>query len=142
MRGICSPFHVSVSKNKLKPEAFDPFPGTDEVSVMRVKYLGDARCKLRAKALERLPTKSYRGVAVFTAELARKNCAVVVDSRRHYLGHADIHYQFEAPPPGEPLPAEVLSQLRPRLKELSKRAKYIPDPLPQSCRWSGEAMRC
>lgn len=51
VRGICSPYHVS-SKGKLKPEAYDPTPETDEVSVMRADYLGVDGCKEKAKALE------------------------------------------------------------------------------------------
>ena len=47
-RGICSPYHVK-SNGRLRPEAYDPTPKTDEVSVMRSDLMGPHRCKKRQK---------------------------------------------------------------------------------------------
>src|SRR5438876_9799331 len=90
VRCVCSPYHVS-SKGKLKPEAYDPTPNTDEVSVIRSDFKGADFCKINAKELEQ-PEKQkiYRGLAVLSAKQIRLEGADVVDSREIYEGHADI----------------------------------------------------
>jgi len=102
VRGICSPYHVS-SKGKLKPEAYDPSPATDEVSVIRHAYVGSDFCKKKAKELEdREKRKIYQGLAVLSARQIRSVGSEVVDSRQIFFGHADIKHGFDLIE-GEPL---------------------------------------
>jgi hypothetical protein len=135
VRGICSPYHVN-SKGKLKPEAFEPSPDTDEVSMMRGRYLEHDECKARALGLTDLSAgKTYRGLAVIGAGTVRDSGVTVQDSRKWFLGHADILHGM-VPDREEPLPAPLLLQYRDRIKKLAKLAKYYPDARPFACRWS------
>ncbi|MFM0543990.1 hypothetical protein PQR29_04605 [Paraburkholderia strydomiana] len=140
VRGMCTPYHVS-SKGKVKPEAFDPTPGTDEVSVMRYDGMGADACKSQALQLED-PTqqKVYRGLAALTAFTIRGEGAAVIDSRHHFYGHADIKLGFVVQP-GEPLPPETLLRLRALTKALAKAVRYYPDPSPATPAWLGEAIK-
>ncbi|QDQ85799.1 hypothetical protein [Paraburkholderia megapolitana] len=139
VRGMCSPYHVS-SKGKVKPEAFDPTPDTDEVSVMRHDYMGSDACRERALALEDTAKgKIYRGLAALSAGSIREAGADVVDSRHIFDGHGDIKLGFVVKP-GEPLPPEELIRMRALTKALAKAAKYFPDPNPQAAQWTGQAI--
>ena len=136
VRGICSPYHVS-SSGKLKPNAFDPTPGTDEVSVMRHDWIGTEACRDRSKSLaDPEKNKIYRGMATLTADLIRQTGADIIDSRRHFPGHADIKLGFVTQD-GEPPSAEVLHALRTRTKWLAKIANFLADPEPGSSYWQG-----
>ncbi|MFG7107821.1 hypothetical protein [Burkholderia pseudomallei] len=136
VRGMCTPFHVS-SKGKIKPEAFEPTPDTDEVSVMRHCGIGSDGCKARALALQNLGQKKiYSGLAALTAGSVRSEGADVIDSRCHFYGHADIKLGFTITP-GEPLPPKELLAMRTRSKALAKAARYYLDPAPNSLQWAG-----
>ena len=50
VRGICSPYHVK--KGKLLSAAYLPPYESEEVSVMRVAWIGADACKQHAKDLE------------------------------------------------------------------------------------------
>src|ERR1700720_3288577 len=90
VRGICSPYHVS-SSGKLKPEAYDPTPDTDEVSILRADWIWPRRTKQRAKRVaDPSKKKVYRGLAVLTPHEITTAGAAIVDTREHYRGHADI----------------------------------------------------
>jgi hypothetical protein len=136
IRGICSPYHVE-SNGKLKPEAYDPTPNTDEVSVLRVDWIGANLAKRRSAALQ-TDRKIYKGMAVIAAEIIRTQGAEVVDSRHVYCGHGDIkhgikHKNSQPDPPS----AELVRELRKRNKELAKLSRYHPDPDPGNPRWTG-----
>ena len=138
IRGICSPYHIS--KGKLKFQAYDAPPGSDEVSVMRLDWLGADGCKRKAKQLENLKNpenkKIYSGLAVLSAKQIRDSGASVVDSRHVYKGHADIKHGVIREK-GIPPSPEVIEKLRTRNKMLASLAQYYPDPLPDSEGWSG-----
>ena len=136
IRGICTPYHASASKRKLKPEAFDPTPGTDEVSVMRHRILNRDECKANAKQLEDLSqNKIYAGLAALRANEIIKIATGLVDSRDVYLGHADIKVIRREP--GEPPTPENLRRLREMTKALQQVAQYYVDPAPGLVGWSG-----
>ena len=136
IRGICSPYHVS-SNGKLKSSAFDPTPGTDEVSVMRHDWIGTEACRDRSKNLaDPGKNKIYRGMAILTAASIRQAGADIIDSRIHFPGHADIKHGFVTQI-GEPPSAAVLHALRSRTKLLAKMANFFVDPEPDSISWQG-----
>jgi hypothetical protein len=85
-RGICSPFHVR-SNGKLKPEAYEPTPETDEISTMRVDWIGSDACKKRAKDLEDPDhEKVYRGLAILSAKQINQCGVTIIDTREVFLG--------------------------------------------------------
>ncbi|MCY0389140.1 hypothetical protein OVY01_18500 [Robbsia sp. Bb-Pol-6] len=141
VRGMCSPYHVS-SKGKIKPEAFDPTPDTDEVSVMRANIIGPDACKDRAFMLQDIthenPSKHkiYRGLGAIMASSIRKSKVDVVDSRDVFEGHADIKLGVVVPR-GEPLPPEELLKVRAITKALAQATRYFEDPVPSSSGWAG-----
>src|SRR5271154_4104737 len=64
IRAIYSPFHVG-KNNKLKHQAYDPTPQTDEISVMRMEHMGAPHCRRKAQLFENLTKKKeYHGLAV------------------------------------------------------------------------------
>jgi hypothetical protein len=137
VRGICHPFHVR-SDGKLKPAAYDPTPGTDEVSVIRVAWVGADHTKERAKAVA-TPKKTYTGLAVLTAAEIRQSNACVVDSRSVYPGHSDIKIGIVVRK-GDPPPAAEAAILRARTKELAGRSRYHQDGDPTATSWGGSAL--
>jgi hypothetical protein len=139
-RGICSPFHVS-SKGKLKPDAYEAPPETDEVSNMRTDWIGADACKAHAKSLEDpSQDKIYKGLAVLSAKQIRDLGAAIVDSREVFEGHSDILLGITRRK-GDPLPPEKLMELRERTKALAKLANYLPDPDPSGSHWNGPPLR-
>jgi hypothetical protein len=139
VRGICTPFHVS-SKGKLKPEAYEAPPDDDEVSVIRLGWVGADTCKRKAKELEN-PSKGkrYTGLAVLSAKQIRDEGADVFDSRHVFKGHADIKHGV-IQRKGVPLPPEDLKRLRSRLRNLANAAEYYPDPFPDIDGWNGSPL--
>jgi hypothetical protein len=136
-RGICSPFHLK--NGKLTDNAYWPPYETDEVSVMRIDWIGPDACKQRAKALEN-SGKTYKGLAILSAKQIRESGAGIVDTREIFEGHADIKHRI-VPIRGEPLPAEQLQVLRDRVKMLAKLANYYPDTDPRDLNWVGPSLR-
>jgi hypothetical protein len=144
VRGICSPYHFKNEKSgKLSRNAFWPPPTTDEVSVMRVDWIGANMCKRHAQALENIEQKKfYKGLAVLSAEQIRQSGASVVDSREVFEGHADIRHRIIAPAKGEPFsPPEKQKELYDRCSALADLANYYPDPNPEGAGRSGPQLR-
>ena len=90
VRAIYSPYHLE-KKNRLKHQAYDPTPKTDEISVMRLEHMGVRLCKRKAKSFENPANREvYRGFAVLRTSDIRAADMDVADSRKHFCGHADI----------------------------------------------------
>ncbi len=140
-RAIFSPFHID-KKRHLKVEAFDPTPGTDEISTMRVCFMGPHRCKSQArKAEDPKHNKAYRGFAVLSVEGVAKVSLGVFDSRKgNFRGHADIKTGAAMPARGEPRDSAQLVRYRAISKALKSQAKYCEDPFPLKRLWSGEKL--
>ena len=137
-RGICSRYHVK--RGKLKPDAYWPPYDSDEVSVMRVSWIGADACKRHAKDLEDPEEgKIYKGLAILSARQIRQSGATLIDTREVFQGHADICHGI-VPRRGEPLPADQLKTLRDRVKTLATLANYYPDPDPAAEGWRGPAL--
>ena len=140
VRGITSPHHVNENKELISP-AFEPTPGTDEISVMRILLIGSDSCKRRASALSN-PSKAkvYQGLAALRVSAVKSNGALVKDSRSFYWGHADIKIGVVRPAKSDPpRPQDVkrLNEIRKALKGISK---YYTDPQPTSNVWTGPAI--
>jgi hypothetical protein len=134
IRAIYSPFHVD-KHNRLKHQAYDPTPKTDEVSVMRMEHMGASLCRRKAQSFENLPKKKeYRGLAVLKASPLELHGMRILDSRRHFCGHADIHLMIEelaTREGGEPLSPEVGKKFKDLKEALVKASTFVTDPQPQ-----------
>ena len=143
VRAIYSPYHVK--KNRLKHQAYDPTPRTDEISVMRLEHMGARFCKRKAKSLENPATqKVYRGFAVLSTGVVRTADMEVIDSRKqNFCGHADIQLlidELKALEPNEPPTPETQKKLKDLKESLLDASKYIPDSTPQDAAWRGDKL--
>lgn len=131
VRAIKTPIHYDPKKNRLKPSAFRPQPGRDDVSVMRKRHLGNDGCK--RKAIE-VAGQAYLGMAALRANEITEAQARVVDSREgQFLGHAHIEQGMPAPPSGQTASPELLE----RYKALADKARFYHDGQPQNPEWVG-----
>lgn len=138
VRGICSPYHASASKKKLKPEAFDPYRGTDEISVMRHVMITADECKARSKKLaDPGHGKIYAGMAALRAREIKNVGVRIVDSREEFYGHADIKIGIVRPIDEPPERGEDVKRLAEIAKALKKIANYHVDPEPNIEKWTG-----
>lgn len=142
VRAIYSPYHVK--NNQLKHQAYDPTPRTDEISVMRIEHMGARLCKRRAKSFENPAHKKiYRGFAVLRTSSVRARSMDVIDSRRHYNGHADIKLLMEELyllEPNEPPSAEMGKKLKDLKDALLGASNYVPDANAQHTAWQGDKL--
>lgn len=131
-RAVFHPYHINNS-GKVKPAAFKARTGARDVSVNRLRALDAAACKQRARAIAN--PGAFRGFAVLGAASIRKcRYSDVVDSRRHYWGHADIIHQVVLEK-GIPAPPEFNQCL----KQMAQDAEYFSDSTPESDTWTGTA---
>jgi hypothetical protein len=138
-RGICSPYHID-KNGKLKPNAYRAPAGSDEVSTMRVDWIGADACKRHAMNLnDPQYDKIYRGLAILSAMQIRHSGAEIIDSREVFKGHSDIKHGI-VEKDGDPVPAPQLMMLRTRCKTLATLANYFADPDPASAGWRGPAL--
>lgn len=131
VRAIKTPYHYDEKKKRLKPFAFRPQAGRDDVSVMRKRHLGNDGCK--DKAVE-IAAKTYIGLAALCSEEVIAAKASVVDSREGlFLGHAQIEQGTPAPLSGQTADPDLIE----RWKALADTARYYQDSEPQSPGWHG-----
>lgn len=132
-------YHVHVNRNNtLKWQAYDPTPGTDEVSVMRGGCMLPTDCKKKAKELVNPPSKLYRGLAVLSAGTVRSENMGVRDSRHVYCGHGHISTGVSTKlkaSPGEPRDIKEVERVKKMASVLVKLSKYYPDGAPESIDW-------
>lgn len=133
VRAIKTPYHLNKKGTALRRAAFRSPAGTDDLSVMRLDYLGADRCK--EKAVE-IAVDSYVGLAAIRASAIRAAGSGVFDSRSEFWGHAHISHGIIVPA-NEPLSAEENIQLDERLDQLVERSRYYPDPSPRTPTWNG-----
>lgn len=137
VRAIISPYHVR--NGKVRSEAYDPQPNTDEVSVMRAAWIGADECKRHAASLAKPPNSSYQGLAILSASQIRGVGVGLIDDRQEFPGHACIKHHIRKIR-GDPGPPEEVRILRERAKKLAGLARYLPDPSPEKEGWSGPAL--
>lgn len=158
VRGIVHPLFCSISKNKLKREAFQPPPdGGNEVSTLRLRYTNPHFCKQHTKQLK-IGGHTYAGLAIVEVSVVRQvdeemgkegeHVAVVatpIDEHEKVINdpavivradspglpmHADILYSFN-PVAGQTLPSYV----RKFAEAIRKKAKLIIDSKPNDAEW-------
>ncbi|MGB2678475.1 MAG: hypothetical protein WAN12_15430 [Candidatus Acidiferrum sp.] len=136
VRAIYSPFHVD-KHDRLKHQAYHPTPKTDEISVMRLEYMGATLCRRKARSFENpAKKKEYSGFAVLRAATVCSHGMQIVDSRRYFCGHADIRLMMEElanRESDEPLSPEVGKRLKDLKERLVKASTFISDPHPRAC---------
>src|SRR5215469_16476770 len=100
-------FDTATLAHRCRRGASTPSPSdTDEVSVMRVDWIGADACKRHSRALENPnENKVYRGLAILSAKQIRDSGAGITDTREIFAGHADIRHGI-VPRKGEPPPPE------------------------------------
>jgi hypothetical protein len=146
IRAIMSPYHIHKKRNnQITGKAFEAPPEKDEVSVTRGRYVSAWLAKMYAKAWVQRPRatqpKMYRGLAFIPVNAVRSHGSCVHDSRKEYLGHADItHGVVVKRAVGEALDPRVRKDLDDRLKKLAEAATYVEDPNPRSLFWTGMRM--
>lgn len=133
IRAIKTPHHINTKKKRLRPAAFRPQYERDDVSVMRLNYMGADACKMKAKEIS---GDEYIGLAALTAEEIRRTGADVIDSREEFCGHAHISQGEPMPRKGETVPPRLQAQY----KALSDIARSYFDPDPDTLVWIGPAL--
>ena len=141
IRAIYYEVHLN-DDGSLKWQAYDPTPGTDEVSVMRSARLSPTACKRKAKSMEKAPRKLYRGLAVLNSGAIAKKKMAVIDSRYVYCGHADIKTGVVTQErlPNVPRDSHEVARVKAVAEKLKKLSQYYPDPNIGSTKWEGRAL--
>jgi hypothetical protein len=136
VRAIYSPYHVD-KHSRPKHQAYDPTPGTDEVSTMRLEHMGAGLCRAKARSFQN-PKKVLAGLAVLRVETVKLLGMGVVDSRRHFCGHADIRFliaELAVAKKGEPPPPEVGKRLKDLKERLVKSSTFFSEAHPNRPNW-------
>lgn len=132
MRAIKVPSHFDTKKQRLKPAAFRPAPGTSAVSVIR-HVMGSDFCK--DKSVE-IAGSQYIGLGCLVAAAARAAGSSVVDAQEDFIGHAHIDHGVLIPN-DEPLPAVANERLISRLRMIVAATTFHEDPAPDRPGWAG-----
>lgn len=134
LRIIFSPLNVSKDGKTVKPNAYRPPPGKDEISVVRANYCSLKFCKKYGKKIQSAENKkNYFGFGILYAIEIRELDADVLYTpiRPDNIYHSDIKIGF-IPKKGEELPAEYQYKVR----QMAKKARLIEDPNPNIDEWS------
>lgn len=139
IRAIYYSVHVD-KKGRLKWRAYVPTKNTDQISVMRSGCLSLSACKNRAKTMEQMPQKLYRGLAVLSTGAVRASGFSVSDSRIYFCGHGHISIGVKniVPKNEEPADIEQTDRIREIAKKLIALSTYVEDPTPTSNDWAPE----
>lgn len=97
-------------------------------------WLSKAYAKRWVQRPQESQPKIYEGLALISVEVVRSFGSEVVDSRKEYLGHADIKHGI-VQEKGMALAPDIRKELDDRLDKLAKAATYIKDKEPDRIRW-------
>jgi hypothetical protein len=135
LRAVRHPAHVKDGKRgsgpQLKTAFLKALSGTDDVSVMRLTYMGFESCRARARQMPQ-----YIGVATLKVARVRAHASEVIDSREEFMGHAHIAHGVVLPN-DEPPNSEIQEQLNERIRGILKGVPLIVDPDPTNEAWRG-----
>ena len=136
VRFILSPFHFSKDGTKLKPSAFNPTIGTEEVSVTRLDYSSVERCKELAHKMFPGGKAQYCGFGLLNKAIAIDCGAkdVVSSPEKDNPAHANILLGIVRP--NQAIPSEIMYIL----DNLLERVVFIRDPEPDSSIWKGDSL--
>lgn len=151
MRTIFSPANVNEKDNKLRsnfmkppscPDEDDPTITSNKLSSTRFDYAGMEFCRAHARNHQSAPRRHYWGFGQFVVrELTapqiigdKKYCCVMQNKPApDNPAHANIVLGFR-----EEAGKTLDSQLSDYFKQLTKSAKVLQDPQPESLMWVGE----
>ena len=129
-------------KGNVKSNIFKPPFGSREVSVMRFHYMSIGECKMRGKEIACKAKHDFKGFAALKCAAIRKAKAEIEDSRKHFLGHADIVYSNPRPPEALPNCApedlQAIIAFEEVVDQLVNSCKLFFDRNPTSEDWQGE----
>ncbi|MFI3297882.1 MAG: hypothetical protein R3Y59_09735 [bacterium] len=137
VRTIFSPYHIDKNKKKLKPGAFRPPSGSNEISVDRFDYTSIDACKAKGKLMNGI-NKSFTGIALSSAEEVKSisGVTIVASPSRKNRCHADISYDFVLKKGEECSPENLF-----KIKQLTKQFKLYMDRDPDSDHWCGDEIK-
>lgn len=160
VRGIVHPYFYSVSKKRLKPQAFLPAPDQRDVSVLRLAYTDARFCKQHCQGLRMGDDGHYVGMAALAADtVAQANTlpdasgAVTVEAsplneERQPVATAEL----TTADAGLPMHADILHRV-PMVRgvpnplaqlvarHLLNGTCYYPDPQPTTSGWAGATLQ-
>ncbi|MCH8318606.1 MAG: hypothetical protein IIA88_08935 [Bacteroidetes bacterium] len=137
VRVIFSPMNVNPKTQHIYANLFKSPPNKDEVSVLRLFYTNADFCKTHGKRIQ-IPNKkrNFYGFAVIDTQQVRSVEADVVsspDPTNNLEMHADIKVDYVSIP-YKNFPPEI----KYKIGEMKRIARYYPDPNPESNRWEGD----
>lgn len=134
VRSIFSPINLKKDGTGLKPNAFRPPAGIDEVSVNRLSYTNTDFCKRHGKSIENPSARrSFFGLALlYVNQILSTGSEIKYTPKSDNIYHADIKIGF-IPVKGQPLPPEFQK----KVKELTEKSKLFRDNNPSSNSWGG-----
>ena len=139
IRGIFTPFHYDIKKDKPKKEAFIQKPHSKGVSMYRSAIFNTNDCRNHAKNLINPGKKDYFALAVVSTEAVRNAGSRVEDTRdANFYGHADMLHDIPDALPQEPNTPENQEKLIACIDKILKCAKFYKDPDPQHEIWLGD----
>lgn len=132
VRTIFSPINLTKDQKKIRPNAFKPPAGVDEISVNRFDFTSAEFCKKLGKTMQKVD-KSFFGLGLLYAyEVYSSVCNIISSPLKENPFHADIKIGY-APQRGIPLPAEFSK----KTKDLANKARLFEDRQPASDQWHG-----
>lgn len=139
VRAVKSPFHVTKG-GSLKKNAFDPPPGSNELSVIRLG-IGIERVRNRSIGIANSKNSEYRGLAAAGVAEVRGVGAEVVCDQVPFAGHANIVLPVGRPARDQepPEPSALKQQDSVRAGLLSN-FRYFSDPDPSVDTWTGDVV--
>lgn len=136
-----SPFNLK-KPNKLDPNLFKSPKDKDEVSVNRLDFTTPLFCKRLAKKWQNpVGKKNYSGFAILDQkeildlEFYTIYSPITKPKKEKNLFHSDIKSGIIVKT-GETLPSELSL----KIKKLTEKARYYPDPNITSKEWHGSAL--
>lgn len=139
VRFLLSPLHFK--NGKLRANAFNPTKGTPEVSVTRLDYSTENKCKRLAKKVAKKASsikrpKEFKGFGLITKEIA-KICGakdVIRDPIFGNLAHAELLL------PGTKENAAISARVQYVQDQLVSNTKVYFDPHPNYGKWDGDPL--
>lgn len=139
VRFLLSPLHFK--NGKLRSNAFNPTKGTPEVSVTRLDYSTENKCKRLAKKVAKKASstkspKEFKGFGLITKGIA-KICGakdVVRDPICGNPAHAELLL------PGTKENAAISARLQYVQDQLVSKTKVYLDPHPNFRQWDGDSL--
>ncbi|WP_163618216.1 hypothetical protein [Microbacterium sp. B35-30] len=135
VRFVKTPHHLNGRGTRLRPAAFRPPAGSDEISVVQQDFDGDDYCKKMAVA--KVPVSQYHGLASgLVGAIMDSGARAVLDTPHIFPGHADIITPYPSPK-DEPPPAEETKALQEFCEALVEHFHYFADPNKAAEGWEG-----